>query len=109
MAITVITCVGGGSATAVPGREKAAIVSAATGTTTTRDKTFIDFGDDQLTVGRPHPMIDPSLRLDRLARELVDDECAVVLLDVVLGGLARLESEGEQIRDRAALSEVRQR
>ena len=47
--------------------------------------TFIDFGDDQLTVGRPHPMIEPGLRNERLARELADDDCAVVLLDVVLG------------------------
>ena len=47
--------------------------------------TFIDFGDDQLTSGRPHPMIDPSLRLDRLRQELAAEDCAVVLLDVVLG------------------------
>jgi FdrA protein len=47
--------------------------------------TFIDFGDDRLTVGRAHPMIDPTLRLQRLRRELADPECAVVLLDVVLG------------------------
>jgi FdrA protein len=46
---------------------------------------MIDFGDDRLTQGRAHPMIDPSLRLDRLADELADPECAVVLLDVVLG------------------------
>ncbi len=47
--------------------------------------TFIDFGDDQLTVGRPHPMIDPTLRLERLAVEVADPSCAVVMLDVVLG------------------------
>ncbi len=47
--------------------------------------TFIDFGDDQLTVGRPHPMIDPTLRLERLAAELADPACAVVMIDVVLG------------------------
>ncbi len=47
--------------------------------------TFIDFGDDRLTVGRPHPMIDATLRLERLKAELADPECAVVLLDVVLG------------------------
>jgi FdrA protein len=46
---------------------------------------MIDFGDDRLTEGRAHPMIDPSLRLDRLAAELADPDCAVVLLDVVLG------------------------
>jgi FdrA protein len=47
--------------------------------------TFIDFGDDALTAGRPHPMIDPSLRTERLAAELSDPQCAAVLLDVVLG------------------------
>jgi FdrA protein len=50
-----------------------------------RGHTFIDFGDDQLTVGRAHPMIDATLRLERLSQELVDDDCGVVLLDVVLG------------------------
>ncbi len=54
-------------------------------TLTSAGHTFIDFGDDQLTVGRPHPMIDPTLRLERLERELADPTCAVVLLDVVLG------------------------
>lgn len=46
---------------------------------------MIDFGDDELTRGRPHPMIDPTLRLDRLAAEAADPNTAVVLLDVVLG------------------------
>lgn len=46
---------------------------------------FIDFGDDQLTVGRAHPMIDPTLRLDRIATELAGDDCGVLLLDLVLG------------------------
>ena len=46
---------------------------------------MIDFGEDRLTAGRPHPMIDPSLRLDRLAVEAADPRTAVILLDVVLG------------------------
>ena len=46
---------------------------------------MIDFGDDELTVGRAHPMIDQSLRLERLAAEAADPAVAVVLLDVVLG------------------------
>lgn len=50
-----------------------------------RGHTFIDFGDDKLTAGRPHPMIDPSLRAQRLEAELHDPECGAVLLDVVLG------------------------
>ena len=45
----------------------------------------IDFGDDRLTRGRPHPMIDPSLRLDRIVVEGDDPTCAVMLLDLVLG------------------------
>ena len=47
--------------------------------------TFVDFGDDAYTTGRAHPMIDPSLRLDHLARAAADPETAVILLDVVLG------------------------
>ncbi|MGY1637299.1 FdrA family protein [Geodermatophilus sp. SYSU D00742] len=45
----------------------------------------IDFGDDALTVGRAHPMIDPTLRLEALAAVAAADEPAVLLLDVVLG------------------------
>ncbi|MCW2798260.1 FdrA family protein [Nocardioides sp.] len=47
--------------------------------------TMVDFGDDALTAGRAHPMIDPTLRLDHLARTAADDDTAVVLLDLVLG------------------------
>jgi FdrA protein len=47
--------------------------------------TFVDFGEDELTEGRAHPMIDPSLRTERLRREAADPEVGVVLLDVVLG------------------------
>jgi FdrA protein len=47
--------------------------------------TFVDFGDDALTVGRAHPMIDPTLRLEHLARAAADPDTAVILLDVVLG------------------------
>ncbi len=46
---------------------------------------LIDFGDDELTAGRPHPMIDQRLRLDRLAAEAADPASAVIMLDVVLG------------------------
>jgi FdrA protein len=46
---------------------------------------MIDFGDDELTAGRAHPMIDQSLRLERLAAEAADPAVTVVLLDVVLG------------------------
>jgi FdrA protein len=47
--------------------------------------TFVDFGDDALTEGRAHPMIDPGLRNERFRREAADPGTGVVLLDVVLG------------------------
>ena len=46
---------------------------------------FTDFGDDDYTAGRAHPMIDPTLRLDELRRVAADPTTGVVLLDVVLG------------------------
>jgi FdrA protein len=46
---------------------------------------MVDFGDDALTAGRAHPMIDPTLRLDHLARAAAADDTGVLLLDVVLG------------------------
>jgi FdrA protein len=46
---------------------------------------MLDFGDDELTRGRAHPMIDPTLRLQHLADVAADPTTAVVLLDVVLG------------------------
>jgi FdrA protein len=55
----------------------------------------IDFGDDALTAGRPHPMIDGTLRLDRLAVEAADPSCRVVLLDVVLGNGAHPDPAGD--------------
>jgi FdrA protein len=45
----------------------------------------IDFGDDALTVGRAHPMIDPTLRLEAISNLAARGEPAVLLLDVVLG------------------------
>jgi FdrA protein len=44
-----------------------------------------DLGDDRYTRGRAHPMIDPALRLERLAAETTGGDAAVVLIDVVLG------------------------
>jgi FdrA protein len=47
--------------------------------------TAIDLGDDLFTRGRPHPMIDQKLRIERLQKEAADPEVAVILFDVVLG------------------------
>jgi FdrA protein len=47
--------------------------------------TVIDLGDDAFTRGRPHPMIDQTLRRERILQEAADPEVAVILFDVVLG------------------------
>ncbi len=45
----------------------------------------VDLGEEEFTVGRPHPMIDNDLRIRRLMQEARDPEVAVIMLDVVLG------------------------
>ena len=47
--------------------------------------TIIDMGDDFFTNGKPHPMIEPSIRLDRIVEEASDPSTAVILLDFELG------------------------
>lgn len=47
--------------------------------------TLVDLGDDRFTQGRPHPMIDPSVRDAPLRAALASPGTAVVLLDVVIG------------------------
>jgi FdrA protein len=56
---------------------------------------IIDFGDDGLTRGRAHPMIDPTLRLERIAAEAADPTCGVLLLDLVLGHGSHPDPAGE--------------
>ncbi|MCD6310598.1 MAG: fatty-acid metabolism regulator protein, partial [Candidatus Eremiobacteraeota bacterium] len=46
---------------------------------------IVDMGEDIFTRGRPHPMIDLSLRLARMKEEAEDPYCAVILFDLVLG------------------------
>lgn len=62
----------------------------------------VDLGDDAYTVGRPHPMIDPSLRAEVLRHELANGETAVILFDIVLGYGANPEPEKELVAEIAA-------
>ncbi|MDH3603497.1 MAG: acyl-CoA synthetase FdrA [Candidatus Tectomicrobia bacterium] len=47
--------------------------------------TVLDLGAEEFTAGRPHPMIDPSGRRQRLLGMAEQSEVAVVLCDVILG------------------------
>jgi FdrA protein len=55
---------------------------------------LIDLGADEYTRGRPHPMIEPELRNQQLARALMDERVGVVLLDVVIGYGAHADPAG---------------
>jgi FdrA protein len=45
----------------------------------------LDLGEEEYTRGRPHPMIDPGDRAERIAAASGDASVGVVLIDVVLG------------------------
>jgi len=56
--------------------------------------TVIDLGDDEYTVGRPHPMIDPRLRSEHIVAIGDDPAAAVLLLDIVLGTASHPDPAG---------------
>jgi FdrA protein len=58
---------------------------------------MVDFGDDELTRGRPHPMIDGTLRAEWILRQEVGPhtEGIVLLLDVILGHGAHPDPSAE--------------
>jgi succinyl-CoA synthetase alpha subunit len=53
--------------------------------TKSHQHTVVDLGEEEFTVGRPHPMIDNDLRIRRILQEARDPEVAVILFDVVIG------------------------
>ncbi len=68
--------------------------------------TIVDLGDDIYTVGRPHPMIDPSTREERIITEGEDGTIAVLLLDIVLGYGSHPDPAGSIIE---SIKEVRRK
>jgi len=46
---------------------------------------IVDIGEEEFTVGRAHPMIDPTIRRMRVVEEAKDPEVAVIIMDVMLG------------------------
>lgn len=74
----------------------------ATSVVATWSDLVIDLGDDALTAGRAHPMIDPTLRVDVL-RAVAAGPVRVVLLDVVCGIGAQLYPAADLVPVIAAL------
>jgi succinyl-CoA synthetase alpha subunit len=63
-------------------------------TPTEAGHSIIDLGDDEFTRGRPHPMIDPTLRAEHIVRRGGDRTTAVLLLDLVLGAGSHADPAG---------------
>ncbi len=57
--------------------------------------TAVDLGEEEFTVGRPHPMIDNDLRIRRMLQEARDPETALIFLDIVLGYSAHPDPASE--------------
>lgn len=55
------------------------------GTARSQGHAFLDLGMDEFTVGRPHPLLSPEVKLERLVQELCDAKASVLLTDIVLG------------------------
>ena len=55
----------------------------------------VDFGGDAFTLGRPHPMLDGTIRREWIEREAADPAAAVLLLDVIQGFGAHPDPAGE--------------
>ena len=64
----------------------------------------VDLGEEEFTVGRPHPMIDSTLRSRRIIEEAKDPGTAVILLDIVLGYASNPDPAGELL---PAISQAR--
>jgi FdrA protein len=72
------------------------------------EHSFVDLGDDNFTVGKPHPMIDPSLRNPRIIQEAKDSNVAVILMDIVLGYGSHKDPAGlalDAIKEAKAIAE----
>ena len=59
--------------------------------------TLVDMGDEYYTRGKPHPMIDGTMRSLRITREAADPETAILLLDFILGFNSSNDPVGEAI------------
>ena len=60
-----------------------------------RENSFVDMGAEVFVEGRPHPMIDATLRRQRLGQEGNDPTVAVILLDFILGAISSRDPVGD--------------
>ncbi len=56
-----------------------------TGTDKSREHCFLDMGANEFTVGRPHSLVSPETKLERIIMELCSPETAILITDIVIG------------------------
>ena len=66
----------------------------------------IDYGEEEFTLGRPHPAIDPSIRKPAILREAADPEVAVILLDFILTPPGHMDPTGYVLEDISLAQEM---
>ncbi|MCI3028410.1 acyl-CoA synthetase FdrA [Desemzia sp. C1] len=59
---------------------------------------LLDMGDDVFTKGKPHPMIEPNLRNERILQEARNENTAVLLLDFEIGYGSHEDPVGESFK-----------
>jgi len=74
------------------------------------ESSFVDMGAEVFVDGRPHPMIDATLRRKRLEDEGEDQSVAIILLDFILGSISSRDPVGDLVPAiRAARESARRR
>lgn len=64
-----------------------------------KDNSCVDYGEEEFTLGRPHPAIDPSIRKPAILREAMDPEVAVIVLDFILTPPGHMDPTGYVLDD----------
>lgn len=64
-----------------------------------RGNCCVDYGEEEFTLGRPHPAIDPGVRKPAILREAADPETAVILLDFILTPPGHMDPAGFVLDD----------
>ncbi|MGF2069805.1 MULTISPECIES: acyl-CoA synthetase FdrA [Enterococcus] len=68
-----------------------------TDTSVSESHMLLDMGDDEFTKGKPHPMIEPNLRNERIIKEAENPNTAVLLLDFEIGYGSHENPVGESL------------
>lgn len=58
----------------------------------------VDYGEEEFTVGKPHPTLEPSMRVPGIVKEGNDPDVAVLLLDFILTPAANIDPAGTSIK-----------